>query len=92
MPGKAQPLYRADLRVQRMNLGKEAKVRALLAAARKIAMAQAREQWRLIFSTGRPSKRHDVSPYRLRRAGHQLWLNGALASRGAAGVVASESE
>lgn len=67
MPSKAQAIYRTDLLAHRMNPGKEAKVRALLAAWRKVAVAQAREQWRLIFTTGRPSKRHDVS-----RTGYEL--------------------
>lgn len=61
MPTKAQAIYRTDLLAHRMNSGKEGKVRALLAVWRKVAVAQAREQWRLIFTTGRPNKRHNVS-------------------------------
>lgn len=58
---KKDALYRTDLLPHRMNAGKEAKVRALLGAWRQVAIAQAREQWRLVFTTGHPSKRHDVS-------------------------------
>ncbi|MDR9065287.1 zinc ribbon domain-containing protein [Burkholderia multivorans] len=61
MPTKKTAVYRTDLLPHRMNAGKAAKVRALLSAWRLVAVAQAREQWRLVFTTGRPSKRHDVS-------------------------------
>lgn len=61
MPAKRTAIYRTDLLPHRMNAGKERKVRALLAAWRRAAVAQSREQWRLIFTTGHPSKRHDVS-------------------------------
>lgn len=61
MPAKPSACYRTDLLAHRMNPGKEAKVRALLRAWRSAAVVQAREQWRLVFTTGRPSKRHDVS-------------------------------
>ena len=67
MPTKAQALNLTDLLPHRMNAGKEAKVRALLGAWRRVAVAQGREQWRLFFTTGRPSKRHDVS-----RTGYDL--------------------
>ncbi len=61
MPTKKTAIYRTDLLPHRMNAGKERKVRALLKAWRRAAVLQAREQWRLVFTTGRPSKRHDVS-------------------------------
>ncbi|MBE7540549.1 MAG: hypothetical protein HS122_19330 [Opitutaceae bacterium] len=61
MPTKKTAIYRTDLLPHRMNAGKEAKVCALMKAWRQTAVAQAREQWRLVFTTGRPSKRHDVS-------------------------------
>lgn len=61
MPTKKNAIYRTDLLPNRMNPGKEAKVRALLATWREVAAAQAREQWRLVFETGYPSKSHDVS-------------------------------
>ena len=61
MPTKKSAIYRTDLLPHRMNAGKELKVRALLSVWRRVAGDQAREQWRLIFTTGRPSKRHDVS-------------------------------
>lgn len=61
MPTKRSAVYRTDLLPHRMNPGKALKVRALLAAWRKAAVLQAREQWRLVFATGHPSKRHDVS-------------------------------
>lgn len=61
MPSKKTAIYRTDLLPHRMNTGKEHKVRALLKAWRRVAVAQAREQWRLVFTAGRPSKRHDVS-------------------------------
>ena len=67
MVSKPVAIYRTDLLPHRMNAGKEARVRALLRAWRKVATAQAREQWRLVFTTGRPSKRHDVS-----RTGYEL--------------------
>ena len=44
-----------------MNAGKEQKVLALLRAWRKVAVVQGREQWRLVFTSGKPNKRHDVS-------------------------------
>ncbi len=58
---KNQAIYRTDLLPLRMNAGKEVKVRALLSAWRKVAMAQASEQWRLVFTTGRTNKKHNVS-------------------------------
>lgn len=61
MPTKRTAIYRTDLLPHRMNAGKERKVRALLKCWRRAAVLQAREQWRLVFTTGRPSKRHDVS-------------------------------
>ena len=61
MPTKRTAIYRTDLLPHRMNAGKKRKVRALLKAWRRAAVLQAREQWRLVFTTGRPSKRHDVS-------------------------------
>lgn len=61
MSTKTPAIYRTDLLPHRMNAGKEAKVRALLSVWRQVAVAQAKEQWRLIFTTGRPNKRHDVS-------------------------------
>lgn len=61
MPIKPQAIYRTDLLPHRMNAGKEVKIRALLSAWRKVAMAQASEQWRLVFTTGRPNKKHNVS-------------------------------
>lgn len=61
MPTKQKAIYRTDLLPHRMNVGKEAKVRALLSAWRKVAVAQASEQWHLVFTTGRPNKKHDIS-------------------------------
>lgn len=61
MPIKPKAIYRTDLLPHRMNAGKEAKVRALLSAWRSVAVAQASEQWRLVFTTGRPNKKHNVS-------------------------------
>jgi putative transposase len=61
MPRKPTAIYRTDLLPHRMNTGKEAKVRMLLSAWRRAARAQAKEQWQLFFTTGRPNKRHDVS-------------------------------
>lgn len=61
MPSKKTAIYRTDLLPHRMNAGKVRKVRALLKAWRPAAVAQAGEQWRLVFTTGSPSKRHDVS-------------------------------
>lgn len=61
MPTKPKAIYRTDLLPHRMNAGKEAKVRALLLAWRSVAVAQASEQWRLVFTTGRPNKKHNVS-------------------------------
>lgn len=54
MPTKRTAIYRTDLLPHRMNAGKERKVRALLKAWRRAAVLQAREQWRLVFTTGRP--------------------------------------
>lgn len=61
MATKPTALYRTDLLPHRMNAGKEKKVRLLLKAWREVAVRQGREQWRLVFTTGRPSKRHNVS-------------------------------
>ena len=61
MPTKKTAIYRTDLLPHRMNAGKEVQVRRLLSAWRKAALAQSAEQWRLIFTSGYPSKRHDVS-------------------------------
>ncbi len=58
MPTKKIAIYRTDLLPHRMNPGKETKVRALLAAWRKAAVAEAAFQWRLVFTEGRPNKRH----------------------------------
>ena len=67
MGTKKNAIYRTDLLPHRMNPGKEEKVRRLLSAWRKVAMAQGREQWRLVFQSGSPDKRHDVS-----RTGYDL--------------------
>ena len=67
MPTKKTAIYRTDLLPHRMNPGKEAQVRALLAAWRQVAVSQAKEQWCLFFTVGQPSKRHDVS-----RTGYEL--------------------
>lgn len=61
MPSKPKAIYRTDLLPHRMNAGKEAKVRALLSQWRSVAVRQAREQWKLFFTTGHVSKKHDVS-------------------------------
>ena len=61
MPIKPKAIYRTDLLPHRMNTGKAAKVRALLSAWRSVAVAQASEQWRLVFTMGRPNKKHNVS-------------------------------
>ena len=67
MPTKPLAIYRTDLLLHGMNAGKETRVRALLRVWRSVAVAQSREQWRLVFTTGHPSKRHDVS-----RTGYDL--------------------
>ncbi len=61
MGTKKQAIYRTDVLPHRMNAGKERQVWALLHAWRSAAVLQAREQWRLVFQTGYPSKRHNVS-------------------------------
>jgi len=61
MATKPAAIYRTDLLPHRMNAGKEEKVRGLLAAWRRVCCVQAGEQWRLVFTTGRPNKRHNVS-------------------------------
>lgn len=58
MPSKKPAIYRTDLLPHRMNAGKVAKVRALLKAWRYAAMAEARFQWRLLFTEGRCNKQH----------------------------------
>ncbi len=67
MPTKKQAIYRTDLLTQHMNAGKQTKVRALLGAWRHTSVLQAREQWRLFFTAGATSKKHDVS-----RTGHEV--------------------
>jgi putative transposase len=67
MPTKQKAIYRTDLLPHRMNAGKEAKVRALLSAWRNVAVCQAGEQWKLFFTTGRVSKKHNVS-----RTGYEI--------------------
>jgi putative transposase len=67
MPTKKTAVYRTDLLPHRMNAGKEGKVHDLIAAWRRVCNAQAAEQWRLAFTTGRTNKRHDVS-----RTGYNL--------------------
>ena len=67
MATKEKAVYRTDLLPHRMNAGKEAKVRRLLRAWRQVAVAQGKEQWRLVFEKGRPSKKHDIS-----RTGYDL--------------------
>lgn len=61
MTTKRTATYRTDLLPHGMNAVKERKVRSLLFAWRKVAVLQSREQWRLVFVSGQPSKRHDVS-------------------------------
>ena len=61
MTTKTTAVYGTDLLPHRMNPGKEAKVRRLLAAWRQVAVAPGREQWKLFFTSGHPNKRHDVS-------------------------------
>lgn len=67
MTTKKASIYRTDLLPHAMNAGKQTKVRRLLHAWRRVAVIQGREQWRLVFETGYPSKRHDVS-----RTGYDL--------------------
>lgn len=67
MTTKKEAVYRTDLLPHRMNAGKEAKVRRLLLAWRHVAVLQRREQWRLVFQSGRPNKKHSVS-----RTGYDL--------------------
>lgn len=55
---KQDALYRTDLLPHAMNAIKEAKVRALLVAWRKVALRMGREQWGLFFETGRFNKLH----------------------------------
>ncbi|MEW5891338.1 MAG: hypothetical protein AB1768_20435 [Pseudomonadota bacterium] len=67
MPAKRSAIYRTDLLPHRMNAAKEVKVRALLSAWRRVAVAQAKEQWRLFFTTGSLNKKHNAS-----RTGYNL--------------------
>jgi len=57
MPIKPQAIYRTDLLPHRMNAGKEAKVRALLSAWRKVAVRQAREQLGFVAPSNQPCHR-----------------------------------
>lgn len=61
MPTKKNAIYRTDLLTQHMNAGKQLKVRSLLSAWRGVAVLQGREQWKLFFTSGVISKKHDVS-------------------------------
>lgn len=58
MPTKKAAIYRTDLLLHGLNRGKEAKVRVLLSVWRKVAVLMGREQWRLLFETGRFNKFH----------------------------------
>lgn len=53
------PVMRCDLLPSNMTAGKEARGRDLLAAYRNGAVLLGREQWRLLFETGRFNKNHD---------------------------------
>jgi putative transposase len=61
MPTKKNAIYRTDLLSHGMNAGKESKVFQLLRAWRSVAVSQAGEQWKLVFTKGHTNKRHNVS-------------------------------